>query len=181
MDVETIGANALAYDKYSGCSQSVLLALQDAFGIGDEASFKAATVLSGGVARRGETCGALLGGLMALGLVAGRTDITDTQAYRDAMPPAHKLITAFQQRLQQAFGFETPLTTTLCQEIQTQIYGRSFALWDATDYQAFLDAGGHSDTGCPKVCAIAATVTAETLQALLRSRRASGGPISLDP
>jgi len=179
MDFETIGANALAYDKFSGCSQSVLLALQEAFKIGDMASFKAATVLSGGVARRGETCGALLGGLMALGLVAGRTDITDTQAYRDAMTAAHKLITAFQQRLQQAFGFETALTTTLCQEIQTQIYGRSFNLQNATDYHAFLDAGGHSDTGCPKVCAIAAMVTAEILQALLLSSGADSNSPSL--
>ncbi len=180
LDLETIGAKALAYDKYSGCSQSVLLALQDAFRIGDVASFKAATVLSGGVARRGETCGALLGGLMALGLVAGRTDITDTQAYRDAMTPAYELIATFQQRLHQAFGFETALTTTLCQEIQTKIYGRSFNLQDAMDYHAFLDAGGHSDAGCPKVCAIAAMVTAEILRALLLSRGAGGCSPSLD-
>jgi len=60
VDIEAIGAKALEYDKYSGCSQSVLLALQEAFDVGDQESFRAATVLSGGVARRGETCGALL-------------------------------------------------------------------------------------------------------------------------
>ena len=38
----------------------MLLAIQEAFEIGDIESFKAATVLSGGVARKGETCGALL-------------------------------------------------------------------------------------------------------------------------
>jgi C_GCAxxG_C_C family probable redox protein len=168
MDIEAVGAKALAYDKYSGCSQSVLLALQEAYAIGGVESFKAATVLSGGVARRGETCGALLGGLMALGLAAGRADITDTKAYRDAMTPAHEIITAFTRRLQEVFGFETALDTTLCREIQAKIYGRSFDLRDETDYQAFLDAGGHSDDGCPKVCAIAAMVTAEALQALSR-------------
>jgi C_GCAxxG_C_C family probable redox protein len=168
MDIEAVGAKALAYDKYSGCSQSVLLALQEAYAIGDLESFKAATVLSGGVARRGETCGALLGGLMALGLAAGRADITDTAAYRDAMTPAHEIIEAFTRRLQEAFGFETALDTTLCREIQAKIYGRSFDLRDEANYQAFLDAGGHSDDGCPKVCAIAAMVTVETLQNLSR-------------
>ena len=166
MDIAKIGETALAADKYSGCSQSVLLALQDAFQIGNLESFKAATVLSGGVARRGETCGALLGGLMALGLVAGREDITDTQAYRDAMTPANVIIEAFQRRLQQEFGFAKPLDSTLCWAIQEKIYGRHFDLRDKTEYQAFLDVGGHDDDGCPKVCAIAAMVAAETLWAL---------------
>ena len=35
-------------DQYSGCSQSVLLSLQEEFGIGNNEVFKAATVLSGG-------------------------------------------------------------------------------------------------------------------------------------
>jgi C_GCAxxG_C_C family probable redox protein len=94
MNLEEIGRKALEYDKYSGCSQSVLLALQEAFKIGDLESFKAATVLSGGVARKGETCGALLGGLMALGLVLGRDDIVDTQTYRNAMEPSDEIIKA---------------------------------------------------------------------------------------
>ena len=64
-------AKALANDRIGGCSQSVLQALQEAFGIGNLESFKSATVLSGGL-RRGETCGAIIGALMGLGLVAGR-------------------------------------------------------------------------------------------------------------
>jgi len=88
LNIEEIGKKALEYDKYSGCSQSVLLALQEAFDTGNMESFKAATVLSGGVARKGETCGALIGGLLALGLVIGREDMTDTQTYRDAMKPS---------------------------------------------------------------------------------------------
>jgi C_GCAxxG_C_C family probable redox protein len=157
----------LEYDKYSGCSQSVLLALQEELGIGDLESFKAATVLSGGVARRGETCGALLGGLMALGIVYGRELITDTQAYRNAMIPANEIIESFKTRLQQEFRFNIPLSSTLCLEIQEKIYGRSFDLRNSHDYQLFLDSGGHSDQGCPKVCAVAAEVTVEKLVALI--------------
>jgi len=168
VDVEAVGARALEYDKYSGCSQSVLLALQEAFEICGLESFRAATVLSGGVARRGETCGALLGGLMALGLVCGRDDIRDTQAYRDAMRPANEIVDKFKKRLMEEFGFEEPLESTICRDIQRHIYGRSFDLNDPEDYPLFLEAGGHGDEGCPKTCAVAAKVTAEKLMELLR-------------
>jgi len=166
MDVKKIGRKALEYDKYSGCSQSVLLALQEAFEIGDHLSFKAATVLSGGVARKGETCGAILGGLMAIGLVEGREDIKDTQSYRNAMKPSDEIIEAFKSRLQETFEFEEPLTNTICRDIQQRIYGQSFDLTDPVSYKAFLDAGGHGDTGCPLVCAVAAEVTAEKIMEL---------------
>jgi C_GCAxxG_C_C family probable redox protein len=163
LDIKDIGKKALQYDKYSGCSQSVLLALQEAFKIGNMESFKAATVLSGGVARKGETCGALIGGLMALGLAIGREDITNTQAYRDAMVPSYEIINEFQSRIQETFGFEEPLKSTICRDIQKSIYGEGFDLTDPTSYKAFLNAGGHDDNGCPLVCALAAEVTAEKL------------------
>ena len=69
----------------------------------------------------------------------------------------------FQQELQARFGFAEPLATTLCREIQARIYGRAFDLADPAGLQAFLDAGGHSPEGCPKVCAVAARVAAEQL------------------
>jgi len=167
VDIESIGSKARGYDKYSCCSQSVLLALQEAFDIGDQESFRAATVLSGGVARRGETCGALLGGLMALGLVYGRDDIRDTQAYRDAMKPANEIVDEFKRRLEEEFGFDEPLDSTICRDIQERIYGRSFDLNNPEDYPLFLEAGGHDDEGCPKTCAVAAKVTAKKLRKLL--------------
>ena len=144
-----------------------MLSLQEAFDIGDQESFKAATVLSGGVARKGETCGALLGGLLALGLVIGREDIKDTQKYRDAMKPSDEIIGEFQKRLKETFKFDEPLENTICREIQRRIYGESYDLTDPVSYKAFLDAGGHGDQGCPLVCAVAAEVTAEKLQELL--------------
>jgi len=115
----------------------------------------------------GETCGALLGGLLALGLVVGREDITDTQAYRDAMLPSVEIIKEFQHRLQETFGFSEPLENTICRDIQKRIYGESYDLTNPVSYKTFLDAGGHGDTGCPLVCALAAEVTAEKLLSLL--------------
>ena len=137
--------------------------MQEEFGLGDLASFKAASVLAGGVARRGETCGALLGALMALGLAVGRERMEDTPTYRRAMEPAQEVCQRFQEELQAQFGFEAPLESTLCREVQQRVYGRAFNLRDPADYQAFLAAGGHSAQGCPKVCGVAARVAGEVL------------------
>ncbi len=152
---------------FSGCSQSVLLALQDGLGIGDKASFKAASTLSAGVARQGETCGALLGALLALGLVSGREKIEDTEQYNRAMNIAIEISDEFQRRLQTEFGFKEPLESTLCRELQMKIYGRVFNFRDPTEREAFKAAGGHSDKGCFKVCDVAAKVAAEKLLELL--------------
>ena len=165
--VKEIRRKAHGYDQHSGCSQSVLLALQEGLDIGCKESFKAATVLSGGVARRGETCGALLGALMGLGLVSGREKIEDTPQYVYAMGIGNEISDEFQRRLEAEFGFSEPLESTICREIQTRIYGRSFDLRDPPQRDAFLDAGGHSDEGCYKVCGIAAEVAAERLLELM--------------
>ena len=161
--VKEIRRRAHFYDKYSGCSQSVLLALQEGLGIGDSESFRAATVLSGGVARRGETCGALLGALMALGLVDGRSWMPDTPAYAAACAEADEVANEFQHRVEKEFGFKEPLKSTICWDIQKGIYGRNYDLRDNTQREAFYACGGHGDEGCPKVCGIAAEVTAEMI------------------
>lgn len=137
--------------------------MQEELGLGDAQSFRAATVLSGGVAGRGETCGALLGALMGLGLAQGRDRMEDTAQYRRTMVPALEMSRRFQQELQAQFGFSAPLETTLCREIHTRIYGQAFDLTDPEGLRAFLEAGGHSPEGCPKVCAVAAQVAAEHL------------------
>jgi len=164
------GRKAHNYDRHSGCSQSVLGSLQETLSIGDKESFKAATVLSGGVARCGETCGALLGALMALGLVVGRERIEDTEQYRKAMEPARDVCERFKEALRVKFGFGGELRSTLCRDIQERIYGRSFDLNKAEDYRAFIAAGGHSDVGCLKVCGIAAQVGAEKILEIMNER-----------
>jgi C_GCAxxG_C_C family probable redox protein len=161
--VKEIRRRALFYDKFSGCSQSVLLALQEGLGVGDRESFRAATVLSGGVARRGETCGALLGALMAVGLVEGRSRMPETPVYAAACAEADVVATEFQRRVEMEFKLKEPLKSTICWDIQRGIYGRSYDLRDTAQREAFYACGGHGDEGCPKVCGIAAEVAAERL------------------
>ena len=145
----------------------MLLAIQEVFDLPGDDALKAATGFAGGIGRTGSVCGALIGGLLALGLVVGREDMTDTQTYRDAMVPSDEIIREFQKRLQETFGFDEPLDNTICREIQRRIYGEGFDLTDPVSYKAFLDAGGHGDEGCPLVCSVAAEVTAEKILELI--------------
>jgi hypothetical protein len=135
-------------------------------GIGDNESFKAASALAGGVARQGETCGAVIGALSALGLIIGRDKIEDTTRYRAGMDTAGKMRRKFMDEIAAQFGLSAPLENTLCRHIHLAIYGRSYDLTKNEDFQAFLKAGGHGDNGCPKVCAIAAQVAAEQITTL---------------
>ncbi len=170
MDVERTVANvrmkASENDFYSGCAQAVLGALQDELGLGNAASFRSATILSGGVARRGETCGALIGALMGLALACGRDTMEDTPSYSRAVDAAQAVVDSFKAQLQQTFGFKEPLSSTLCRDIQARVFGRSYYLADPDERQQFLDNGGHDSTKCPLVCAVAAEVAVRNILAL---------------
>ncbi|MFQ6121890.1 MAG: C-GCAxxG-C-C family protein [Dehalococcoidales bacterium] len=153
---------------YSGCAQAVLGTLQDEFGIGNKESFKAITALSGGIARRGETCGAIVGALSALGLVIGRERKEDIEVYKAIMEPSQEICNRFREELKKQFGFDGELESTLCKDIQQKIYGKFFKMWTPEGIQEFYDAGGHSKTiGCPIVCGIAAQLAAEKILNLI--------------
>ena len=62
------------------CSQSVLTAFAERFGLNRDQALRVSAAFGGGMSRAGETCGAVTGGLMALGLYAGSTDPEDKAA-----------------------------------------------------------------------------------------------------
>lgn len=55
------------------CSQSIVLTVQELLDMKDELVLKAATGFGGGVGNMGDMCGALSGGVMAIGLRYGRS------------------------------------------------------------------------------------------------------------
>ena len=145
---------------FGGCSQAVLGALQEVLGIGNGESYRAATVLAAGIAKRGETCGALIGALMALGIARGRSTKSDKQAYNRAMDDAQDVIDALKAGIEQHYNASEPLKDTMCPSVQETAFGRSFDFFDPADREAFFSGGGYAPDGCPAVCAIAAGAAA---------------------
>ena len=147
--LDRIEKEAHNYEKnFHGCSRCVLKPLQDNLDLGDEASLKASTPLAAGVAMRGETCGALLGGLLAVGIATASDDIEDLDALANSLAVGFRLA----RNVEKEFG------TTNCTKIQTDKLGRFYSLADPVQYKAFIEAGGYRE--CPKVVGKIARMTA---------------------
>ena len=65
---ETAG---IVFSQSFNCSQAVFTAFAPQLGLDKDTALKLASPFGGGVARRGEVCGAVTGALMALGLARG--------------------------------------------------------------------------------------------------------------
>ena len=139
---------------YEGCSRCVLEALRSHLHVGDGEALRASTALAGGVARMGETCGALLGGIMGIGLVLGREELEDIQAYRDTMEASYKVY----------YRFKEEVGSTICFEIQKSLFGRTFDFKTDEEAEEWYKAGGLEK--CPMVCAIAARIAADIILTL---------------
>jgi C_GCAxxG_C_C family probable redox protein len=112
---------------YDSCAQGTLLALQEEFSLGDAQTLKAATAMPG-IALRGETCGAVIGALMALGMALGREKHDDVVSARRATRAARTLCGRFEKE----FG------GCNCRDVQHRIFGRSFDLCDSNDLNEFV-------------------------------------------
>ena len=153
---ECAARSAYSYEQRIGsCPQCVLVALMDTFGIGDKLTIKAVDALAGGTALSTEgTCGALIGGMLAIGFLAGRTyeDFLKGKKKRRVFTPAQKLYDRF------ISTYYSPV----CKHVQVAIMGRSFDLRSGKDYLAFKQSGGDTDK-CPLVAANVARWTSEII------------------
>lgn len=68
------------FEQGYNCSQSVLMAYADLYGIDKETATKFASSFGGGMGRLREVCGAVSGMFMVLGLHYPATDVTDKKA-----------------------------------------------------------------------------------------------------
>jgi C_GCAxxG_C_C family probable redox protein len=62
------------------CSQAVLSVFSESLGLDREKAFKISQAFGGGMARMGQTCGAVTGAMMVIGLKHGRTRPEDEKA-----------------------------------------------------------------------------------------------------
>jgi len=89
------------------CSQAVLSAFSDVFDLELDLALKISQPFGGGIAHRGDICGAASGAFMAIGLKYGRTQVDDIPA-RDR---TYEAVTTFIQNFESVFG------SIICKEL----------------------------------------------------------------
>jgi C_GCAxxG_C_C family probable redox protein len=135
------------------CAQTSFLALQEVFDLEDGAILKALTPFPG-IALRGETCGAVIGSLMALGLIYGREkeDLGNWSSYLRSLPSARRFCRSF----------EAEYGSTMCDDIVEKQFGRRFNLADPAESMEWLNEGALEK--CGAVIITAAGIAAEIIQ-----------------
>jgi C_GCAxxG_C_C family probable redox protein len=90
--------SAALFESGMYCAESILLAVADVHGLKDASIPRIATGFCGGISRTDGMCGALAGGIMALGLLTGRS------APQDSKTQCYALVDAFIGRFSREFG-----------------------------------------------------------------------------
>lgn len=79
------------------CSQAVLSAFSDRFDLDKKISLRISQPFGGGIAHRGETCGAVSGAFLVIGLRFGRTEAEDIQAREKTYEAVREFIKRFEK------------------------------------------------------------------------------------
>lgn len=118
------------------CAQTSFAVLREEFGLEGETILKALTPFPG-IALRGETCGAVSGCLMAIGLVYGRDKLDDWKGYIASLPPSRR----FCRRFEEEHG------STSCATLLEAKLGRGFDLANRGEALEYVAAGGQKACG----------------------------------
>ncbi len=84
------------------CSQAVFSAFAEAGSIDLETALRIASSFGAGMARMGDTCGAITGGMMVLGLKFGRIVPDDSDAKEMNYQLVHEFVEEFNRRFEKA-------------------------------------------------------------------------------
>lgn len=133
------------------CAQSSYTALAERFGFEPGSTLRALTPFAGGIALRGETCGAVTGSLMAIGMVLGRDRLDD----RAGAQPSVKAARHFCR------GFAAEFGSTSCRAVLQQGLGGSFDFTRPEEAAAYVAAGG--DQFCSRLVGRSVMLAAEAI------------------
>jgi C_GCAxxG_C_C family probable redox protein len=95
------------FEEGFSCSQAVLAAFSDLFDLELDLALKISQPFGGGIAHRGDICGAVTGAIMAIGLKHGRTRADDIPARERT----YEAVSSFIQKFESAFG------SIICKEL----------------------------------------------------------------
>lgn len=146
------------YEEMSvNCAQGTLAALQEEFGLeGGKELLKAATFFPGVMSRR-ETCGAILGGLMAMGLAYGRDKLFDPAW---VTPESNEQMFRYRDKVYRyCEAFKAEFGSTMCGVIRPLIMGRDYDTSKPEERAQFLADGGKKKCRVPPE--VAARIAAE--------------------
>lgn len=114
------------------CAQSSFAALAEHLELDADDTLKALTPFPG-IAVRGETCGAVIGSVMAIGMVLGRDRLDDQPAMGPSLATARRFCRDFEAK----FG------GTSCRVVLEQALGAEFDLARPEGIAAYALADGH--------------------------------------
>lgn len=80
------------------CSQAVLTAYAEQFGVDRETALKVSAAFGGGMGRMGEICGAVTGAFMVIGLKYGRTTVQDAKSHEKTNRLVKEFVDGFKSR-----------------------------------------------------------------------------------
>ena len=138
-------------DRSKNCAQTSFDVLQQEFGLDGAQILKALTPFPG-IALRGETCGAVVGCLMAIGFVYGRDDLGDWKAYLASLPPSRRFCWKFVEE----YG------STACADLLEITMGHRYDLASRVDAMKYAARGGKGV--CGKIITRAVMIAAEIIQ-----------------
>ena len=137
-------------DRSKNCAQTSFAVLQEEFDLEGGPILKALTPFPG-ISLRGETCGAVIGCLMAIGLVYGRDDLDDWKGYLASLPPSRR----FCRRFEEEHG------STACADLLETKLGHRYDLANRVDALKYAATGGKKT--CGKIIASAIEIAAEII------------------
>jgi C_GCAxxG_C_C family probable redox protein len=147
---------AYKYEAERGsCPQCVFSAIMETLDIGSPETVKACDALAGGTALSTKgTCGALVGGLMAISCIVGRSYEKFSKGDR------RRRVFYYSKKLYDKF--EEKYGSPVCRDVHKKLFGRSYYLLDPKEYEEFEKAGAHVDK-CPSVSGDVARWAAEII------------------
>ncbi len=128
------------------CSQAVLEAFCEDLGMDRDTALKISQSFGGGMAHMGETCGAVTGALMVIGLQYGRTKAEDTEAKEQTYTTVHEFIKRFKAKYD----------SIICKEILGYDVSKDEEFKEAQEEEVF-------QTICPKFVQSAAEICKDLL------------------
>ncbi len=128
------------------CSQAILAAYCDKYGIAKKTALRLGAGFGGGMGRMGNTCGAVTGSIAVIGLEKGANSIDDTASKEKTYQCVREFVARFEER----FG------SVVCRELLGCNIG------DAEGYE-YARQEGLFEKVCPKLVASAVEILEDVL------------------